>query len=173
MAWWFKKKIVSCTTIIQLVMKYLQAIALFCAFFSCNKPNQFLQLHTLKGNWQMKTKEGTVGEQWQIESPNKLSSNAYFINGKDTSFYETVVLSETKEGIFYNVSSTTENNKQPVAFKLTSTVNNKFVFENPLHDFPRRIVYEFINQDSIHASIDDGQQNPTKKSDFYFSRVSN
>jgi Domain of unknown function (DUF6265) len=152
-------------------MKHLPILSLIIVFFACNTPNNFLKLHALKGSWQMTTKDGIVGETWTIESPTQLSSIAYFINGSDTSFYETVVLTTTDQGTFYNASSTTENNKKPVPFKLTSAINNKFVFENATHDFPRKIVYEFINQDSIHASIDDGLASPIKKSDFYFSRI--
>lgn len=31
----------------------------------------------------------------------------------------------------------------PVAFKMVSSTNQQFVFENPQHDFPKRIVYHF------------------------------
>ena len=32
----------------------------------------------------------------------------------------------------------------PISFKFTSELKNIFIFENPDHDFPKRIVYEFI-----------------------------
>ena len=39
------------------------------------------------------------------------------------------------------------------AFKLTSLSPNQLVFENPTHDFPTKITYLKISQDSIVASI--------------------
>lgn len=123
-------------------MKCVQAICIFSVFFACNKLNTtFLELQALNGVWQMETKEGIIGEKWQIESPNKLTSKAYFINANDTAFYETVSLTTLKDSIFYTVTSTNQNKTKAVAFKLTSAINKTFVFENPAHDFPKRIIY--------------------------------
>ena len=45
-----------------------------------------------------------------------------------------------------------------------------FVFENPEHDFPKRIVYKLITTDSLHAYIDDGKEDSKKKQNFYYKR---
>jgi hypothetical protein len=54
---------------------------------------------------------------------------------------------------------------------LTSSNGSVFTFENPLHDFPRRIVYELVNNDSLHAWIDGGPEGTGKRNDFYYKRV--
>jgi hypothetical protein len=82
-----------------------------------------------------------------------------------------VALRNTKEGIFYTSTVEDQNNKQPTSFKLTSGNNNVFVFENPQHDFPKRIVYKLISADSLHAYIDDGNNSTKKRQDFYYKKA--
>lgn len=131
----------------------------------------FRQLHMLKGSWRMKTKNGSVAEDWKLVNTNHLQSKAYSTKAKDTAVYENVALENKADGIFYTVTSTNQNDQKPIAFKLTSAANSKFVFENPKHDFPKRIVYELINKDSLHAFVDDGKDASNKRSHFYYSRV--
>jgi hypothetical protein len=54
---------------------------------------------------------------------------------------------------------------------MTTAANNLFVFENAQHDFPKRIVYQLVNADSLHAFIDDGIDGSEKRQNFYNKRV--
>lgn len=152
-------------------MKKNLTALIIITFFAFSNKNNFNELLLLEGSWQMKTANSTIGEIWTKTNTHELKSKAYYLQGTDTVVYENVVLSNIDNSIFYTVTAANENNAQPVAFKLTSAINKKFVFENAAHDFPKRIVYEFINQDSIHAFIDDGKETSTKRSDFNFTRI--
>lgn len=99
-----------------------------------------------------------------------MQSKGYLIKVNDTIINEKVALTNTKEGIFYTSMVEDQNNKQPVAFKMTKAENNVFVFENPGHDFPKRIVYKFINTDSLQAFVDDGRDESEKRQVFYYKR---
>lgn len=62
--------------------------------------------------------------------------------------------------------ATTPQNVAPVAFALTSIDVNGMVFENPAHDFPKRIAYRRSGADGMAVRIDgDG-----KAADFRFRR---
>ena len=98
-----------------------------------------------------------------------LQNKGYMLRGTDTIISERVSLTNTKEGIFYTSTVEDQNNKQPISFKMTKGEDNVFVFENPEHDFPKRIVYRFVTSDSLHAYIDDGTE-AGKKQNFYFKR---
>jgi hypothetical protein len=141
----------------------------FSAFIIIGDNKTFKKLYTLEGTWKMNTKRGAVCEEWKKVNKNYLQNKGYLIKGKDTIISERVALTNTKEGIFYTSTVEDQNNKQPVAFKMTGSENNVFVFENPQHDFPKRIVYKLISTDSIHAYIDDGT-NTGKKQNFYYKR---
>lgn len=146
------------------------AMTLICLAAFC-EPEAFVfeRLYALEGTWKMVTKRGAICEAWTKVDANRLQSKGYFIRGTDTLVNERVALTNTKEGIFYTSTVEDQNNKQPIAFKMTKAEDNIFVFENPQHDFPRRIVYKFITADSLHAFVDDGTETG-KRQNFYYKR---
>lgn len=131
----------------------------------------FKQLYALKGKWIMKTKRGSIGEEWVKVNNTYLQSRGFFIKGIDTIITERVALTETKEGIFYTSTVEDQNDKKPVPFKLTSFTDHVFVFENTEHDFPKRITYQFVSTDSLHAYIDGGAGSTGNRQDFYYQKV--
>lgn len=139
------------------------------AFLISGDNKTFKKLYALEGTWKMNTKRGAVCEEWKRVNKNYLQSKGYMIRGKDTILTEKIALTNTKEGIFYTSTVEDQNGKQPIAFKMTGSENNVFVFENPKHDFPKRIVYKLVTADSLHAYIDDGTETG-KKQNFYYKR---
>ncbi len=129
----------------------------------------FKKLYVLEGLWKMNTKRGAICEEWKKVDKNYLQNKGYMIKGKDTVINERVALTNTKAGIFYTSTVEDQNNKEPIAFIMTKTENNMFVFENPQHDFPKRIVYKLITADSLHAYVDDGTETG-KRQNFYYKR---
>ena len=89
----------------------------------------------------------------------------------DTSNLEIILLTKDGNGIFYTPTVIAGNNIKPVRFTLTSFANNTYTFENPSHDFPKRIHYEFTGPESLHAWIDGGEAMADKRSDFNYTRV--
>ena len=146
---------------------------LICAFVYDQKDQErsFRELYGLEGKWIMKTRRGAIGEEWKKIDDAYLQSRGFFINGSDTVQTETVALKDSKQGIFYTSTVENQNNRQPVSFKLTSSADHVFIFENKEHDFPKRIVYEFVSADSLHAYIDAGIDVPGKRQDFYYKKV--
>lgn len=145
------------------------AIVSLSAFIISDDSKTFKKLYTLVGTWKMNTKRGAVCEEWKKVNKNYLQSKGYMIRGKDTILSERIALTNTKEGVFYTSTVEDQNGKQPIAFKMTASENNEFVFENPKHDFPKRIVYKLISADSLHAYIDDGTENG-RQQHFYYKR---
>ena len=130
----------------------------------------FRKLFALEGVWKMNTKRGTICEEWEKTDKNYLQSRGYMIKAGDTIINERVALRRTKDGIFYTSTVEDPNDKNPVAFKMTSGTDNTFVFENKEHDFPKRIVYQLLSADSLHAFIDDAAEGTKKVQHFYYSR---
>ncbi|MEP6673513.1 MAG: DUF6265 family protein [Ferruginibacter sp.] len=131
----------------------------------------FSQLYALEGTWKMETKKGILLEEWKLVHKDYMQSRGCFIKGTDTTVNEKVALENKTDGIFYTSTVEEQNNKQPVPFRLTSSENKIFIFENTEHDFPKRIVYELISRDSLHAWIDDAEEASKKRQDFYYHRV--
>lgn len=156
------RKIITYSGIIFLLLSF--------SYISDNR-KVFKKLYKLEGVWRMETKKGFMYEEWKKMDKNHLQSRGYMIRGVDTINTERVSLTRTKENIFYTPTVENQNDKKPIAFKLTSSTGNVFVFENPEHDFPKRIVYNLVSTDSLHAYIDDGKEATKKIQYFYFSRI--
>jgi hypothetical protein len=146
-------------------------VAILClsAFYISNDSKTFKKLYALEGTWKMVTKRGTLCEEWKKVNDHYLQSRGYMVIEKDTMINERVALTNTEDGIFYTSTVEDQNNKKPIAFKLTRAEDNMFVFENPQHDFPKRIVYKLATADSLHAYIDDGT-GAGKKQNFYYKK---
>jgi hypothetical protein len=132
----------------------LLLILLTC--FSCQQKSTFSELEKADwflGRWENKTPEGTFSEEWTIGNDSLYIGESYFINNNDTLFAETVRLEQRKNDLFYIVSVPNQNEEQPVAFKLTSSTIDYLVFENPEHDFPKKITYKLVTKDSLYAEI--------------------
>ncbi len=112
------------------------------AFGQESTAQKFKKLEWLVGNWQRtNAKPGQSGyENWSKVSDTKLAGTGVTLKGKETIFVEKLDLSIRGTDIFYTVVITGEPN--PIDFKLTSVTKDAFVFENPAHDFPKKIAYE-------------------------------
>jgi 2-iminobutanoate/2-iminopropanoate deaminase len=123
------------------------------------------------GKWLSQRKSGMLFEKWTSAGDQLLKGASFFIKGNDTIPQEEMELKQTADGITFTSIVPGQNNELPVTFKMTSATGNRYVFENPQHDFPRRIVYEFTTTGQLHAWIDEGGPDPKKRVDFHFKRI--
>ncbi len=128
------------------------------------------QFSWLYGEWEMKEKDGLVTEQWKQVNDSLMEGSSDFIKGDSTIPFETIKLFRRSNDFYYEAKAAGQNKELPVEFKLTSFSDSGFVAENSQHDFPKRITYRLVTNDSIHAFVDGGPAMPEKKSDFYYSR---
>lgn len=140
-----------------------------------NDENKMQSFRWLEGAWKMPTKNGgSIIENWKFINDTILwgQTNSYSANGT-WEVLENLKLVDDNGTYFYVSKVHGQNNNTAVWFKITSHSDTGFVAEKPDHDFPKRITYQLINKDSIHAFIDGGPSMPGKKSDFYYSRYKN
>jgi hypothetical protein len=157
-----------------LTMKLILVFVLLAASCACfaQKQVDFQTLNQLTGgSWYMKTARGITGEIWKKINNDELHNQAFKIIGKDTTLLEKVQLIKKGNDIYYISIVQNQNDAKPISFKLMDNSNNQFVFSNPAHDFPQRIVYHFVTKDSIHAWIDGQYNGKFVKQDFYYKRV--
>lgn len=117
-------------------------------YANLEKANWFL------GEWGSKSAEGELTERWNKENDSVYHGESYFVvGGKDTVFSEHVRLEEADGKLAYIVTVPGQNNEQPVRFDMTSSTDSQVVFENPAHDYPSKIIYNKVGNDSIVAEI--------------------
>ena len=147
------------------------------SFYAFNKKNEnkMENFKWLEGSWVMKKKNGgSIMENWSVKNDSTmLGESMSFSTTGQSKVLENLRLTYQSGSYYYNSKVNGQNDGKEVAFKITSHSEKKFVAEKPDHDFPKRITYELITKDSIHAFIDGGPSMPDKKSDFYYSRYKN
>ncbi len=116
-------------------------------------PNSIEQANWFIGSWQNISNDDLFVENWRYVCDSIYKGESYILQNNDTAFYESINLEKINNEWYYTVSVKGQNKEEPVAFKLTSLSPNQLVFENPTHDFPTKITYLKISQDSIVASI--------------------
>lgn len=96
-------------------------------------------------------------ESWQWVSDSTLEGQGQLIDLEtlEVVYSESLRLVEMDGSIFYIAKP--DQNAMPTAFKLTSCEDNRFVFENPEHDFPKRI--EYVKKDrGVDVLVSDGAE---------------
>lgn len=107
----------------------------------------------LVGEWRNFSPEGNATEVWVKENDSTLNGKSCFVIGGDTVSSESLSLVERNNQLYYIPVVRDQNNGQPVEFALTSSTDKQLVFENPQHDFPTKITYTRITDDSLVAEI--------------------
>jgi hypothetical protein len=130
------------------------------------------QLQWLLGTWTNESGEEFSQETWSKENDSTYTAFSFTQVKNETVFAETMALEQKAENLFLTVAAANQNDEQPVTFKMVSSENGQFTFENKNHDFPERIIYTNPVNDSLHAWIEGTVKNEAKKVDFRFSRKS-
>ena len=133
-------------------------ILLFLTIVSCKnseatEKDQIKSANWLLGKWETKTADGDLSESWKQLNDSTFQAESFFIKGKDTLHFESILLQQKGEDLFYNATVKGQNENKAVPFKLTKKTEKQLVFENPKHDYPQKITYTLINKDSLVASI--------------------
>jgi hypothetical protein len=131
----------------------------------------FKRMNAFAGNWETKRTEGTIYEQWRTGSQDELIGKSFKVSGRDTVQLETMRLYRAGNEIIFAPVTAGQNDEKAVLFKLKSIERNQFIFENPSHDFPQRIVYELKSPDVLNAYIEGKINAETKRIDFPYTRI--
>lgn len=141
-------------------------------FFLVNSLAQEDELfNRLPGKWEMVAGNKTLIEEWRIINQGKMSGWSLMIKGKDTALIETITIQSTKTGLKYIPAVIGQNKNKPVMFSLRPKLIGAFVFENKKHDYPQRIIYRFITDDSLHTRIEGRKKGKNKSGDYFYRRI--
>jgi uncharacterized protein YciI len=109
----------------------------------------------LEGTWKMENKE--VYERWDKLNDNSLKGFSYKVENGQMSLSEYIDIDIVGKDIIYTAIVLDQNKGKGVSFKLTKT-DNSYTFENPKHDFPKKITYQKISDTELFVKVSDGKQ---------------
>jgi len=152
--------------------KYLILIVLAVVQLSANAQKvNIKQFSFLAQDWLMNTDKGKITESW-IMSKDSLNGKSYRHSLEGESVLTETLVIKKINGVFnLCVTGYEQNNLGTTNFRLISTENNTFVFENKAHDFPQKIIYQNKGKDQLLAWIEGEVNGKKMKSEFPYTRI--
>lgn len=135
-------------------------------------PLIFRELRALEGTWFMPTDRGDRLELWTIADDSTYLGRGLRIkpeNG-DTVTLETIRLELRRDTITYSVVARGQNRNKPVVFRLTNADYDGYLFENPQHDDPKKILYRLLGNRELQVTTEGMRNGRTVKDEYVFER---
>lgn len=109
----------------------------------------------LQGTWKMENKE--IYEHWDKLNDDALKGFSYKKENGQLTISEYLDISRNGNELIYTATVLNQNRGKGIGFKVTKT-DSTFTFENPDHDFPKKIVYQKLSDNEISVQVSDGGQ---------------
>lgn len=107
----------------------------------------------LLGSWKGVIGKGISVENWYRQDDSTFAGDGMFIKGSVTLSEEHLQLTQKGDDLYYIPTVKNQNGNKPVPFKMTRLTDGEMIFENPAHDFPKKIKYTRYGADSLVAEI--------------------
>ena len=134
------------------------AIGVIAPAYSLGQSGETLSIATLTwiaGDWQLEPGgRAQVEEHWTKLAGGTMMGMSRTVAGEKTVEFEYLRIEQRADGIYYVAHP--KARCPGTDFKLTRASTTEAVFENPQHDFPKRIIYRKTD-DGLTASIDGGE----------------
>lgn len=131
----------------------MKTLYLFCGFFlfvSCADQNT-VNFDFLIGTWKIEGKEQY--ETWMKDSNNDLFGHAYEINKNQKTILESIAIKKIDNQLIYEATVPNQNEGRTIQFILSRDVKSYYSFENPTHDFPKKIEYHRNSENEIEIRV--------------------
>ena len=149
-------------------MLKLNILLLFLISIAVVQTPTLTDISWIAGDWQ--TAPGgrrQIEEHWTQAAGGSMMGMSRTVAGEKTVEFEYLRIEQRADGIYYVAHP--QARCPGTDFKLTRASASEAVFENPQHDFPKRIIYRKSGDDSLSASIDGGEG--SKARTFTFRRM--
>ena len=137
---------------LSLVLVLMAGVLAFGQKSAAEKP-KLEMLSWLAGCWTSQAGPRQIDENWMKPAGGTMLGMGRTVAKGQTREYEFMRLHQEGDDIFFTAIP---SGQAETSFKLTTWSGGKFVFENPQHDFPRRVIYRKNADGSLTASVDGG-----------------
>lgn len=151
------------------------AIVIACgAFFSARgqeiQGSKFTlaDLAWLSGCWEGGEPEKVRNEMWTKVAGNGMFGIGRLVSKDKTFEFEYMRIHLENEAIVFTAKP---SGQAETSFKLVNVKDNAFIFENPQHDFPQRVIYRKEKNGSLAARIEGERNGKIRGIDFPYRRT--
>ena len=121
----------------------------------------------IAGCWSGTRDSERFHERWTLVDDSTLLGVSHTVKGgKMTAFEFLRVIAKGGKAVYV----AQPGGVPPTEFVASSTTAERIVFENPTHDFPKRVIYQRSGADRLTASIDGGPVNKQQRLEFAMTR---
>ena len=122
------------------------------------------------GTWERASASGKLTRErwWKDGTLLRGESRELAPGATEWALTESLLLTEMLAGTYYIAQP--KDNPYPVAFRLDSH-DGMAIFENATHDFPQRISYALMENDSLRVAIEGSRDGEPRRIEFFFVRV--
>ena len=104
----------------------------------------------LAGTWKMEGKE--MYEHWDKLNENHFKGVSYAMKNGKVRIMEYLQISRSGNEVNYAANALGQNDGKAIPFKLTKS-DSVYVFENPSHDFPKKISYRLLSPGEMFVDV--------------------
>jgi hypothetical protein len=149
------------------MLKLIVAALILWANFAMQTPG-IADVSWIAGDWQTPSGgRSQIEEHWTKPAGGSMMGMSRTVAGDKTVEFEYLRIEQRADGAYYVAHP--KGRCPGTDFKLTRASATEAVFENPQHDFPKRIIYRKTGDDSLTASIDAGEG--TKSMSYAFRKM--
>lgn len=133
---------------------YISLVIILLITITSNLHSQNKFPDFLHGTWKMENKE--IYEHWDILSESKMKGFSYQMKNNKMVVSEYLDIFAQGSDIIYTASVLNQNKGEGIDFRMTQS-DSLFVFENPNHDFPKKVSYQKRSDTEIFVQVSDGK----------------
>jgi hypothetical protein len=122
----------------------------------------------MAGCWEARSTRRLVEEQWMVPRGPVMLGMSRTVRGDTLVEYEVLRLEERADSLFYVANPVRQAQAQ---FLATSNTDTSVVFENPSHDFPKKISYSRVGPDSVIARVEGELSGKNRVLEYRYIRV--
>jgi hypothetical protein len=149
-------------------MKHIVAALVFAAQGAFGQSGPLVEsLDWMTGSWVSASSKETVRETWHGPANGMLVAVNLTSSANGRATYEFLRIARTPAGFSYFASP---GGRTPVEFPMKEAGERRVVFENPSHDFPRRILY-WRDGASLMARVEGTLRGETRSEEWRFERA--
>ena len=116
----------------------------------------------LEGQWETGDSVGFTTESWEKINDQFMTGEGLFITPDGKTVIELLHIFIREDVLFYAAMLPDQNNGEEILFIHTNNNPDSLVFENPKHNYPKKIVYYKKTDDFIEVSIYGNEEDRVK-----------
>jgi hypothetical protein len=153
----------------------LVPLLLASPLIAADPPAKLDSLAWLVGRWQSPERDRVLSEEhWSAPAGGAMIGMFRLVSGGKPSVYELILIEEEADGVWMRLRhfqpQMVAREQEPIKLKLTSSANEKLVFENPIDNKPKRIIYTLVGNDLI-ATVETERDDKTAAFSLKMRRV--